>query len=219
MSDIALSVCVVLGAAVLAGGLLLWTRRVARGREEELAAYCRGRGYRLEVQKEPTARRITIEADGWRLVSSRRAVQNESSSGSSGWQCETEWVCEADNPLRQTFALQVASGTMDVGRLPEWLREGALRALRIWLGTAAAGLSSIRTAFCENGRCGTVFEMQAHAADASLEKLRAPLAGRSVSLPLYLECSPSRIRLTMPETAAGLPQEIEAILSVGLALR
>jgi hypothetical protein len=138
MSDIALSVawCSRGGPA---GGLLLWMRRVARGREEELAAYCRARGYRWRCKKSRLRAGSRSKRTAGGSSAARRAVQNESSSGSSGWQCETEWVCEADNPLRQTFALQVASGTMDVGRLPEWLREGALRALAYGWGRRQPG--------------------------------------------------------------------------------
>jgi len=218
MDYISVSLYVLLGAAVLAAVVLLLTRRAEKQREEELQSYCAQNGYRLTIRREPTAREIQLEGDGWHLVSSMRALQNTAQTGSSDWKRETEWVCTKEDPKRQTFALQVSQGTTDLDSLPTWLRESALCAMRAWLGGDLQNVSSVRTAFCEGGRTGLVFETGQHAADAALERLVLALRAYHGGLPLYLECSPVRFRSFLPDAAVKTAPEIESLLNIAFSL-
>lgn len=218
MTDLSLSLLVLFGAAALAGAILLFARRAARKREEALAAYCAERGFRLEITREPNARSVCVFTDDWRLTGSMRASANAAQTGSSEWERKTEWICTRQNPLRPVFALQVSGGGTDLERLPDWVRGAALAAMRSWLGDSLKSLSSVRTAFCENGRCGVLFESESRSADRTMEKLYAPLSAWRGSLPLYLECSPARVRLTLTGVALRDVKEMEAILQIGLAL-
>ena len=219
MDDMTLSLYVLLGAALLAVVVFLLTRRAAKRREEELSAWCARNGYRLTIRKEPTAKEIRVEGDGWQMQSRMRAIVNSTDSGSSGWQRETEWICQDANPLRQTFALQLTAGATDLDRLPQWLRDTALGALRLWLGDWAQELSSTRTAFCENGRTAVVFETREHAADATLERLRVLLGQYRGKLPLYLESAPANIRLRLPDVMIDTFRETEELLRLTKALK
>lgn len=219
MEDILLSVYVVLGAGLIVAGIFLLTHRAAKRREAALSNYCAAHGYRLSITKEPTAREIVLESDNWRLSSSMRALQNSAEAGSSDWRRETAFVCMDPNPLRKTFALQLSKGSSDLDALPPWLREQALSAMRLLLGPDMAGLSVVRTAFCEGGRSGVVFEATAHAADDALEQLKPTLLAWRGGLPLYFECSPGQIRLRLPDVAARSAEEADALLQIGLILK
>lgn len=214
MNDILLSLYVLIGIALAAGLIFYFTTRAAKRREEALAAFCEKNGYLLTVTKEPTAREIVVRGNDWRLVSSMRALQNASQSGSSDWQRETELVCESKNPLRRTFALQVSGGSADPEILPAGLRETAVSAMRSRMGGSAANLTSVRTAFRDNGRSGVIFETQPHAADLALEALRLPLSGWRGGMPLYIVCSPETIRLTLPDCAVKTADEIESLINI-----
>jgi hypothetical protein len=219
MDDIAVSLYVLLGAALLAAAVFLLTRRAAKRREEALFAYCTQNGYHLTILREPSAREIRIEGDGWQLVSRMRALQNSADSGSSSWRRETEWLCERENPLRQTFALQMVQGASDLDRLPPWMREAALGALRLWLGEEMDRLTSVRSAFYESGRTCLVFETEAPAADAALEKLLISLHSYRGNLPLYLTSTPAHIRLQLPDAAISTAQEAEQLLTLAKTLQ
>lgn len=218
MDDLTLSLYVLLGAALIAAIVLLLTRRAGKLREEALAAFCAQNGYRLTSSKEPTVKTICIEGDNWQMQSSMRAVVTSPDSGSSGWQRETEWICQSENPLRQTFALQLSAGSTDLDRLPPWVRDAALSAMRLLLGDWARELSSARTVFCEGGRAAVVFEPQPHAADAALERMRASLDQYRGALPLYLASSPTQIRLRLPDVWIDTAQEAEALLRLAKSL-
>lgn len=218
MQELTLSLYVLLGAVVVAAAVFLLTRRAGRLREEALAAYCAQNGYRLTSSKEPTVKTIRIEGGNWQLQSSMRAIVSSLDSGSSGWQRETEWICRSENPLRETFALQLSAGSTDLDRLPQWVRDAALGAMRLWLGDWARELSSVRTAFCEGGRTAVVFEQQAHAADAALEQMRVYLDQYRGALPLYLESSPAQLRLRLPDVLIDTAQEAEALLCLAKTL-
>ena len=218
MDNMTVSLYVLLGAVVVAAIVFLLTRRAGRLREEALAAYCAQNSYRLTSSKEPTVKTIRIEGDNWQMRSSMRAVVSSPDSGSSGWQRETEWICQSENPLRQTFALQLSAGVTDLDRLPQWVRDAALGAMRAWLGDWARELSSVRTAFCEGGRTAVVFEQQAHAADAALEQMRVYLDQYRGALPLYLESSPAQLRLRLPDVLVDTAQEAEALLRLAKTL-
>ena len=218
MENMTLSLYVLLGAVVVAAVVFLLTRRAGKLREEARAAYCAQNGYRLTSSKEPTAKTICIESDIWQMRSSMRAVVSSSDSGSSGWQRETEWICKSENPLRQTFALQLSAGVTDLDRLPQWVRDAALGAMRAWLGDWARELSSVRTAFCEGGRTAVVFEAQARAVDAALEQMRVSLGQYRGALPLYLESSPAQLRLRLPDMMIDTSQEAVALLRLAKTL-
>lgn len=218
MDDITVSLIVLLGAVLLAAGVFLLTRRSARQREEALLDYCEKNGLHLAVRREPESREVRITGESWQLVASMRAQQNSGDTGASGWQRETEWICLRENPLRQTFALQLSQGATDLDRLPQWVRDAAIEALRLWLGEEMQKLDSLRTAFCENGRSCVVFEQEAHAADASLEQLLLPLTQYRGSLPLYLECAPARVRLFLPDAFVASAPEAEQLLRIAKKL-
>lgn len=218
MTEIGLSLFVLAGISVLVLTVLLLSRRAAQNRETALAAYCAKNGFHLEIIKEPTARSIRIVAKDWRLTGSMRASENAAQTGSSDWERKTEWICTRQNPLRPVFALQVFSGATELERLPDWVREAALAAMRRWLGDALRDLSSMRTVFCENGRCGVLFEPEKRSADRAMERLYAPLSAWRGNLPLYLESAPDCARLTLANVAFRDAKEAEAILQIGLAL-
>lgn len=219
MNDITVSLCVLLGAALLAVAVFLLTRRAAQQREEALQAYCTQNGYRLTILREPETRETQIEGDGWRLVSGMHALQNSGDTGSSGWRRETEWICTRENPLRHSFALQLSQGSTDLDRLPQWVRDIIVDTLRLWLGERIRNPSSVRTAFCENGRTCVIFEQEPHVADASLEQLRVSLGHYRGSLPLYLECSPACVRLFLPDAMAATAQDVEQLLQIAKPLQ
>ena len=219
MDDITLSLLVVAGAALITAAVLLLNRRAAKRREEALAAYCGANNYRLTMTKESTARGIVIEGDGWRIESAMRALVNSAETGSSGWQRETAFVCDMNNPVRKTFALMISGGSSDLDAVPSWVRETAVSQLRAHLGVEMLGLNSVRTVRFQNGRSGLLFETEPSAADAALELLRQPLAAWSGKPPLYLECSPEKISVRLPDTAIKSAEEIDAILRIGLTPR
>ena len=214
MDDITVSLYVLLGAALLAAAVFLLTRRAAKRREEALSAYCAQNMYRLTILKEPDSREIQIEGEDWLLKSSMRALQNSADTGASGWQRETQWLSTRENPMRQAFALQLSQGATDLDRLPPWMREAALAAMRLWLGAGHEHLGSIRTAFCEGGRSCIVLETQPHAADAALEPLLLSLQHYRGSLPLYLACAPTYIRLHLPDLAISTAFEAEQLIDL-----
>jgi hypothetical protein len=219
MDDLMLSLYVLFGASLLAALVYLLMRRAAKRREEALAAYCAQNRFHLTNLREAIAREIRIEGDGWQLVSSMRAQHNSSEGGNSGWRRETEWCCTQENPLRQTFALQLSEGTSDFDRLPSWVRDAALSALRLWLGEEAQNLESVRMASFSRERTGVVFETKPHAADAALEPLRFALQSYHGALPLYLECSRVWVRLHLPGTAIATADEVEQLLRIARLLR
>ncbi len=212
MDDILLSLYVLLGAAILAVLVFFLTRSADKKREEALKTYCAQNGYRLRLQREPIAREIQIEGDGWRLVSSMHALQNTADSGSSGWQRETEWIDTIDNPMRQTFALQISKGSADLDRLPPWIRDAAISAVRGGIDGEMQDLNSVRTAFYEGGRSVIAFETKPLAADAILERLMVALREYHGGLPLYIESSPGRIRLRLPDAALRSAEEVDQLL-------
>ncbi len=214
MDDISVSLYVLLGAALLASAVFLLTRRATKRREEALSSYCSQNMYRLTIQREPESREIQIEADGWLLTSGMHALQNSADTGASGWQRETKWLSTRENPLRQTFALQLSQGATDLDRLPPWMQEAALAAMRLWLGAGHEHLGSIRTAFCQGGRICIVMETQPHEADAALEPLLLSLQRYRGSLPLYLVCAPTYIRLHLPDVAISTAEEAEQLLDL-----
>lgn len=218
MTDIGLSLAVLGGIAVLAGVILLMSRRDARKREAALAGYCSEHGFCLATTKEPNARSIRVFTDDWRLTGSMRASASTAQSGSAEWERKTEWICTRQNPLRPVFALQVSNGATDFECLPDWVREAALAAIRSQIGESLQPLSSVRTAFCENGRCGVLFERENRSAESVMERLYAPLGEWCGGLPLYLECSPERARLTLTNVALKDAKELEAILRIALQL-
>ncbi len=219
MNDIAFSTFLVLGVALSAMAILLFTWRAAKQREERLASYCAAHNYRLTITKEPAAREITIEANDWRMTSGMRAVSNASSSGSSDWRRETEFVCGKKNPLRKTFALMISGGSSDLDAVPSWVREMAVLKLRAHLGERMRGLDSVRTVRRGRGKSGLLFETETHEADTALELLSLPLAAWRGGLPLYIECSPEGIRFILPDYAIKSAYEIDAAVRIGLALR
>lgn len=219
MDDTTLSLVVVLAAGLVIAAIFLLARRRTRAREEALASYCAQRGYQLRSVKEPTARNIVIEGENWRLTSGMRALQNRTQAGSSDWKRETEWVCTKPNTPRKTVALMVSRGSTELEQLPAWVRETALSALRLWLGEEMQQLHAIRTAFCERGITGIAFETEANDAEMTLNTLRQPLLESKIELPLYLECSPERIRIFLPDAAVQTAEEADAILQIGFLLR
>ena len=218
MDDLMLSLYVLLGTLLLAVLIFLLMRRAASRREEALAAYCAQNGYRLTTLREATAREIRIEADGWQLISSMRARHNSGESGNSGWRRETEWFCTKENLLRQTFALQLSEGAADFDRLPSWVRDAALAAVRLWLGDELKSLDSVRTVPFSGARTGVVFETAPQAADAALEPLRFALQSYHGALPLYLESSSARVRLHVPGAAINSAEEADQLLRVARLL-
>jgi hypothetical protein len=147
-----------------------------------------------------------------------RALQNSAQSGSSDWQRETAFTCGVKNPVRKTFALMAAGGSSDLDALPPWVREAAIAQLRARLGESMRDLSSMRTVHRESGGSFVLFETEPQAADVALELLRQPLVAWSGKMPLYLECSPEKISVLLPDTAVKGAEEIEPLLSIGLAL-
>ncbi len=218
MDDITLSILIMLGAAVFFVGILLFTRYATQKRDQALAVYCAEKGYRLESTREGTARSLSIYAQDWQLSSSMRSERDVGHTGSSDWQRQTQWYCERADRMRPTFALQLSSGSTNLNTLPSYVREAAIIAMRLWLGKDAPENIGARTVFCENGRCCAVFESVEHSADAMLTRLRAPLLGLRASLPLYVLCSPERLRLSLPGAALWSAGEIETLLQVGFAM-
>lgn len=212
MDDILISLYVLLGAAALAALVFFLTRSADKKREKALKAYCAQNGYRLRLQREPTAREMQIEGEGWRLVSSMRALQSTADSGSSGWQCETEWMDTREDSARQTYALQISKGSADLDRLPLWIRDAAISAVRSGLEGDMLDLNSIRTAFYEGGRSVIALEAKPLAADAMLERLMVALREYHGGLPLTIESSPRRVRLRLPDAALRSAEEIDQLL-------
>ncbi|MEZ4509348.1 MAG: hypothetical protein R2912_08300 [Eubacteriales bacterium] len=219
MDDILSSLYVLLGVGLLVAVIFLLSRRKARQKEEELAAYCAQNGYQLTVQHEPLMRSIRIETDAWQLTSIMRSIRNEGDTGSSGWHRETEWVCLRENPLRQTFAMQVSQGSTNLDQLPQWLKDAAISALKHWLGDDMQALDSVRTLSFDKKRTCLVFEPEPGAADATLEQLRVLLEQYTGTQPLYLECSPSRGRLFLPDVKADSVPVLERLISIGKVLQ
>lgn len=219
MDDILSSLYVLLGVGLLIAVVFLLSHRKVRQRAEELAAYCAQNGYRLTLQNEPLMRSIRIETDDWQLNSTMRAIRNGGDTGSSGWQRETEWICTRENPLRKTFAMQLSQGSTNLDQLPQWLRDAAVSALKHWLGDDMQALDSVRTVSFDKKRTCILFEPEAHAADAALEQLRVSLEQYTGNLPLYLECSPSRVRLFLPDVKADSVRVLERLILIGKTLQ
>ena len=218
MDDVTLSIWILLGAAVFCGGILLFTRYATRKRDLALAAYCAAQGYLLESKREGTARSLQISAPDWQLLSSMRSERDAGQTGSSDWQRQTQWICQRKDERRPTFALQLSSGSTNLSKLPTYVRDAAIQAMRLWLGEDMPEITSARTAFCEGGRCCAVYETVEHNADEALERLRAPLLALHGSLPLYVLCSPERLCLSLPGAALWSTGEIIALLKVGFAM-
>lgn len=218
MNDLTLSLYVLLGAALVAAAVFLLTARARKQREEALAAFCAQNGYRLTIQKEPTARVLEIEGDEFQLSSSMCALESSADSGSNNWHRETELIGTRENPLRATFALHISQGSTDLERLPQWVRDAALSAMRAWLGDWARELSSVRTAFCEGGRTGVVFEPQEGAAAAALERLRVLLSQYHGGLPLMIESAPARVRIFLPDGMIFTVREAQELIQLVKAL-
>lgn len=219
MDDILSSLYVLVGVGLLIAAILLLSRQKTRRREEELAAYCAQNGYRLTVVKEPLLRSICIETDDWQLNSTMCVIRNDGDTGSSGWHRETEWICMRENPLRKTFAMQLSQGSTNLDQLPQWLRDAAVSALKHWLGDDMQALDSVRTVSFDKKRTGILFEPESHAADAALEQLRVSLEQYTENLPLYLECSPSRVRLFLPDVKADSVRVLERLILIGKTLQ
>ena len=219
MDDILSSLYVLLGVGLLIAAVFLLSRQRARQRVEELAAYCAQNGYRLTLQNEPLMRSIRIETDDWQLNSTMRAIRNDGDTGSSGWQRETEWICTRENPLRKTFAMQLSQGSTNLEQLPQWLRDAAVSALKHWLGDDMQTLDSVRTLSFDQKRTCILFEPEAHAADATLEQLRFSLEQYTENLPMFLECSPARVRLFLPDVKADPVPVLERLILIGKTLQ
>ena len=219
MDDILSSLYVLLGVGLLIAAVFLLSRQRARQRVEELAAYCAQNGYRLTLQNEPLMRSIRIETDDWQLNSTMRAIRNDGDTGSSGWQRETEWICTRENPLRKTFAMQLSQGSTNLEQLPQWLRDAAVSALKHWLGDDMQTLDSVRTLSFDQKRTCILFEPEANAADATLEQLRFSLEQYTENLPMFLECSPARVRLFLPDVKADPVPVLERLILIGKTLQ
>ena len=219
MDDILSSLYVLLSVGLLIAVVFLLSHRKVRQRAEELAADCAQNGYRLTFQNEPLKRSIRIETDDWQLNSTMRAIRNDGDTGSSGWQRGTEWICTRENPLRQTFAMQLSQGSTNLDQLPQWLRNAAVSALKHWLGDDMQALDSVRTLSFDQKRTCILFEPEAHAADAMLEQLRFSLEQYTGNLPMFLECSPSRARLFLPDVKADSAPVLERLISIGKTLQ
>ncbi len=218
MDDITLSILVVICTVAVAGFIFTHIRQKTKQREEALAEYCDGKGYRLTITKEPTTRLIVVESDQWALTSSMRTQQNSSSSGSTDWQSETVWICNERNPMRETFALQVSAGSTDIETLPPWVRDRALQAMRLMISEEMKDLTSVRTAFHDRNRTGIVFEKKEYDAEKALLNIRAPLSEWRGGLPLFAEASPEHVRLYFSNCAVKTADEISTVLEIGNAL-
>jgi len=218
MNNITLSLLAIAIAVFIVTVGVLLSRGKSKQREEALAAYCSANNYRFSVTKEAATRRITIENDNWRIENGWRISGNSALPGSSDSQRETVFVCGVENPMRKTFALMISGGSSNLNAVPDWVRNMAITQLRSRLGLEMRGLSSVRTVQFQGGRSALLFETELTDADSALELLRRPLSAWRGQPPLYLECSPGKISVSLPGNAMDSPEQIDEIIHIGLAL-
>lgn len=130
MSDLTLSLIIVLIIGAVVVPLFLFIGKRKKRKEQALADYCRERGYSFNRTREPLGVEIRVESDAFLLISKMEAAQRLNAPiGSSQWLKETTWTSSAGSDELPGFILGSVSAGGNWNALPDWMKDTVVQKL------------------------------------------------------------------------------------------
>ncbi|NPV78071.1 MAG: hypothetical protein HPY59_17055 [Anaerolineae bacterium] len=226
MSEIVISLLVILGTAVLVGGLFLYLAYRKRQKEARLVQAAREHGWELEHIQQPMFSGFILKgktAHGhWSLEVLTEASPRDSGPGSSSISHRTRWRCQD---------ISLPDRAIVIGPLPAGANPGALQsfgvpllqlALRKMIGEDADWVSGLSQVTPENKALAAKFLCLANE-DQDLSRLLS-LEVENILLKLpeknrpVIKLRSTGLEISLPTAQLSDPSELEAMIHLGKAL-
>ena len=216
MSDIMLSLTVIVCTGVLIGFIFVAVGINKKKKEQILLSYCNSHGYTFTSKKEALEKEITIEGDTFVLTSRMTSVRQEENTGSSAWDKNTFWVSKGKQFDCSPFVIGTVATSLEWERMPEWMKNAATQKVILEFGV---GNDAIPKAISINDKMSLMtFEKGDGFKKEILDKLITTLKGWPTFVSLIIRCSPSDLSIHLNGFYIRDVSEVDRVLKLGHSL-
>jgi hypothetical protein len=213
MKDVIISLIIIVVTAALIAALFAVKAAQSRAQRLAIQAYCAAHGLTYTEVAERLKSAFVIRGDGWLLESATVMAERGSESGSMDAALSTRWQSDTDAPCTHSLHLGTALGPLNP---PSGLA----------LATLAAAVFSPADGATSPVSLGPVLDarfvlLAQPGATASLLGTEVPLilAAWPEGWPLTVAVKPHGIRIELQGKRLKTAQELDTLITLGLALR
>lgn len=216
MSDLLITLLVILGTGVLVLAIFYLTGAKRKEREKKLAEYCRDQGYVFSKVREPSQKEYIIKGDTFSFASTMTLLQYDSDPGNESWGKETIWSAAGSDKNRPIYALgSVPAGSWAV--LPDLVKRAAIEKLR---GETRLSVDLSNVKYLEPGgeTAFLLFEERPGDGSALLKRIKPFLKELPAEFTLFIHSSPDMVRIKLVDCFVQDVKLLDKILSLGEAI-
>lgn len=217
MSDLLISVLVILGTGVLVVAIFYLVGAKKKEREKRLAEYCRDHGYTFTKIREPSKREYLIKGETFSFSSTMALHHYDSGSETDSWAKETIWSAAIGDSNRSTYTL----GTVPAGNwaaLPDLLKRAAIDRLSHETGLRLEA-SNVKPLEVAANTTFLLFEKRPGESKTVLKKIEPLLKDWPTKYTLFIHSSPDMLQIKLADCFIEDVALLDKILRLGEAAR
>ncbi len=216
MSDLLISVLVILGTGVLVVAIFYLVGAKKKEREKRLAEYCRDHGYTFSKIREPSKREYLIKSETFSFSSTMSLHHYDSGSETDSWAKETIWSAAVGDSNRPTYAL----GTVLAGNwaaLPDLLKRAALDRLSYETGLRLEASNVKPLEVAGEATSFIIFEKKSGEGKTVLKRIGPLLKEWPTKYTLFIHSSPDMLQIKLADCFIEDVALLDKILRLGEA--
>ncbi len=216
MTDLMISIVVVICVGVFIIALFVVIRARRRKNEQALAEYCQSRGYSYNKLKEPLRTELRIEGDSFSLTSTMVSLRHEEQTGSASWDKNTEWTTRGGNSVWPSFTLGSVSAAGEWERLPDWVKHAAIEKLMRESGIIFQSVNA-QPLYISGKSTFLLFEQISGESRNAIQRLSPLLNEWPAQFKLVIHSSPTEIRIYAAGCFIQDAELLEKLIRLGAA--
>lgn len=216
MSELLITVLVVLGTGLLVVAIFYLTGAKKKEREKKLAEYCRDRGYTFFKTNEPTKKEYIIKGDNFSFTTTLALLHHDAGSDNDSWGRETVWNAATGDINRPSFALgSIPAGSWEL--LPDLIKRAAVDRLSHETGLQLE-ISKAKVLEVEGETTFLLFENKPGEGKTISKRIGPCLKGWPAKYTLFIHSSPDRAQIRLADCFVQEVDLLDKILRLGEAV-
>jgi len=216
MTDLLISIVVVVCVGVFIIAIFAVIRARKQKSEQALAEYCQSRGYSYNKLSEPLRTELRIEGDSFSLTSTMASLRHEAQTGSASWDKKTVWMTRGGNSARPSFALGSIPAAENWERLPDWIKHAAVEKLMSESGLVLQSGNVQPLRITEKSTFLLFEQMPGESRDA-IQRLNPLLSEWPAQHKLIIRSGPAEIRIQLLDCFIKDADLLEKLIRLGAA--
>lgn len=218
MSDLAITIIIILCTGVLVFMIFSFTSSKKRRMENELKEYCNSHGYTYSRKDGNLRKEVIIEGDMFLLTSILTMTPDFSESDSQAHNQKTVWSTDKSNGAWPAFALGSISIAGNWADFSDSIKNSAIEMLMMETGQNF-DTTNVRQVDSLGGKTYLLFEQMPGEGHNVIQKLKPFLNDWPKTSILFINCRPEKIYIQITDYFVKSTELLEKVLHLGTALR